>query len=607
MVKCICSAKSGNFLKGVLPMGQDKIEESSVEVLTDISRGTVVCPVKRRQTFAKLYKEFRQSGLSKLDSAFNAIYICQTNKFCSRTVDVNNVGEGFFAHPVGWFKEKEERVRRATRTKTLRFLELAAKVMSRFSRSVEPVKVRSGFFFDNSAVTLKNIRKTLKKAVPACVAVACSVLLFAAVYADSEKNTVIEFSINGVAAGEVASVDTVDEALERVTSGISLITGKAFSFPYEISYSIKNTGKSKCLDINGVCDVLYSYTDDYTAEGYGLYIDSELIAVLDNRDDILEVLETVKSEHMKLTGEDEDIANKIEIKYQEYSPDILTTKEDLLSKFSIEDVQAEEIAPHRALLSEPTSLTTLSLEAATPEFREMMESAMTGSSRDAIVLDFAVYYEETARESVPYETTYILDDSYYEGQEIVRVAGRNGTADNTYKVKYVEGEEAGRVLVEQNIIREPRTCIIISGTRAVPERMSPKEHGGKYMINPVPAASVSSRFGWRVLRGRSDFHEGLDLAAWKGTSIYAAASGEVIYAGYSQSYGNHIKIRHEDGLVTLYAHCSELLVETGDTVSQADKIGLVGSTGNSTGYHCHFEVYEDGERVNPEKYIYSID
>ncbi len=589
-------------------MGQEKIEESSVEVLTEVGRDTVVYPVKRRQTFAKLYREFRLSGLSKLDSAFNAIYICQTNKFCSRTVDVNNVGEGFFSHPVGWFKEKEERIRRATRTRTLRFLELAAKVMSRFSGSVEPVKLRSGFFFDNSAVTLKNIRKALKKAVPACVAIACSVLLFAAVYADSEKNTVIEFSINGVVAGEVASVETVDEALERVTSGISLVTGKAFSFPYEISYSIKNTGKTKCLDINGVCDVLYSYTDEYTAEGYGLYIDSELIAVLDNRDDILEVLETVKNEHMKLTGEDEDIANKIEIKYQEYSPDIITTKEALLSMFSIEDAQAEEeTTPYRALLSEPAALTTLSLEAATPEFREMMESAMAESSSDAIVLDFAVYYEETVRETVPYETTYISDDSYYEGQELIRIAGRNGTADNTYKIKYVNGEEAGRVLVEQNIIREPRTCVIRVGTRAVPERMSPKEHGGKYMINPVPAASVSSRYGWRVLRGKSDFHEGLDLAAWKGTSIYAAASGEVIYAGYSQSYGNHIKIRHEDGLITLYAHCSELLVDTGDIVSQADEIGLVGSTGNSTGYHCHFEVYEDGERINPEKYMYSID
>lgn len=590
-------------------MGHDTIEESKAAVSAEIGRDTEAKPVIKRQTFSALYKEFRQSGLSKLDSAFNALYICQTNKFCSRTVAVNDVGDGFFKHPMGWFKEREERVRRATRTRTLKALELAAKILARFSKSVEPVRVRSGFFFDNSAVTLKNVARSFKKVFPIGLAAVCSVLLISAVYIYSEKSMVVEFSIDGQVAGRVASVSTVDKALERVNSEISSITGETFSFPYEISYSLKNTDKAECLDINGVYDLLSTYTDDYSEEGYGLYIDSRLIAVLDNRDDILNVLETVKGEHMKLTGEEEDIANKIDIKYQEYSPAQFTTPEALMSMFSIEvpEVVEEAVIADRALLAIPTSPSTLSLEAATPEFRDMMEAALTDNGNNAIVLDFEVVYEETVREVLAYETEYVEDSTLFEGQEVVVTSGKDGKADNTYKVKYINGEEIGRELIEQSIIKESRTCVIKIGTRVLPENLSEEERGSKYMINPVPTARVTSHFGWRILRGKSDHHDGLDLAAIKGTPIYAAASGEVIYAGYNASYGNYVKIKHPDGLVTLYAHCTKLLVQVGDTVSQADEIALVGSTGNSTGYHCHFEVYEDGTRKDPEKYIYSMD
>ena len=588
-------------------MGQENIEESSAIVSAEVSRDTAVKAVVKRQTFLSMYRDFRRSGLSKLDSLFNSLYISQTNRLCSRTVAVNNVGDGFFNHPAGWFKDREERVRRATRTRSLKLLELTAKLLAPFSRSVEPIKVRSGFFFDNSAVTLKNMKRMFRKALPTVLAVACSVVLFATVYINSEKSTVIEFSVNDVPVGEVASPKTVDTALSRVNSEISLITGETFSFPYEISYSIKNTDKAKCLDINQVYDLLSSYTGEYTAEGYGLYIDSRLIAVLDNRDDILGVLEKVKNEHMKLTGEEEDIANKIDIKYREYSPADFTTPEELLSMFSIEQPEQEAVSVTKALLAVPTAPATLSLEAATPEFREMMENSLSENGSNAIVLDFEVAHIETVREKVPYETEYIEDSLLFEGQEVIKVAGRDGTADNTYRVKAINGEETGRELIEQNIIKSPRTCVVKVGTRVLPEQMDATKRGSKYMVNPVPAAMVTSHFGWRILRGVSDHHDGLDLAAPKGTPIYAAASGEVIYAGYNGSYGNYIKIKHPDGLVTLYAHCSELLVETGDTVSQADEIGLVGSTGNSTGYHCHFEVYEGSERKDPEKYIYSMD
>ncbi len=114
---------------------------------------------------------------------------------------------------------------------------------------------------------------------------------------------------------------------------------------------------------------------------------------------------------------------------------------------------------------------------------------------------------------------------------------------------------------------------------------------------------VSSPFGYRS----SGYHGGLDLCCRSGTygkNVSAAAAGTVIVASYHYSYGNYVVIQHSSSFMTLYAHNSALLVSAGQTVSQGQTIALAGSTGNSTGPHCHFEVRVNGSRVNPSSYIY---
>ncbi len=98
-------------------------------------------------------------------------------------------------------------------------------------------------------------------------------------------------------------------------------------------------------------------------------------------------------------------------------------------------------------------------------------------------------------------------------------------------------------------------------------------------------------------------HTGIDLAALNGTDIYASADGKVILSKYDNGYGNRIVIEHSDGLTTSYSQCSKLLVEEGDTVKTGDLIAKVGSTGNSTGPHLHFEIMKDGNWIDPENYI----
>ena len=120
---------------------------------------------------------------------------------------------------------------------------------------------------------------------------------------------------------------------------------------------------------------------------------------------------------------------------------------------------------------------------------------------------------------------------------------------------------------------------------------------------PVKGYEINSPFGPRRLSGQTARnHEGVDIAAPQGTSVYVAAEGSVVRSGYDAGgYGRFVEIRHPNGMSTLYGHLSRLDVASGDRLSAGEKIGLVGSTGRSTGPHLHFEVSRGGRQINPVK------
>ena len=128
-------------------------------------------------------------------------------------------------------------------------------------------------------------------------------------------------------------------------------------------------------------------------------------------------------------------------------------------------------------------------------------------------------------------------------------------------------------------------------------------NGVNFTVAPV-SGRISSRYGANESI-RNHTHKGLDIAASNGTPIVAAADGVVTYASYnSGGYGNLVKISHGNGVETYYGHCSKLYVKVGQTVQAGDSIAAVGSTGNSTGNHLHFEIRLNGTQVNPQNYLY---
>ncbi|MDR3206900.1 MAG: peptidoglycan DD-metalloendopeptidase family protein [Oscillospiraceae bacterium] len=200
-----------------------------------------------------------------------------------------------------------------------------------------------------------------------------------------------------------------------------------------------------------------------------------------------------------------------------------------------------------------------------------------------------IQYEE----SIPYDSITVTDDTIYEGDTRTRVSGAPGVALVTADVIYLNGVENTRAETGRATVTEPVQEVIALGTKKRP----PKAPTGVFMW--PTHATLTSRFGTRWGR----LHAGIDLAGPVGTSIVAADGGIVTFAGWRSGYGYCVIISHGSTLSTLYGHNSKLLVSEGQAVAKGELIAKMGSTGNSTGPHCHFEIRVNGTPVNPLKYL----
>lgn len=189
-------------------------------------------------------------------------------------------------------------------------------------------------------------------------------------------------------------------------------------------------------------------------------------------------------------------------------------------------------------------------------------------------------------------------------------------AQNTIIANLASQEEVIRKQVEQQEAEEARIQRLISQAVASQSSSSSSQRtstlstitasGTGSMQWPCPSTkSITSQFGTREhpIQGVTKMHNGIDIAGAYGVDIVAADSGTVLFSGNSSSYGKYIVISHGNGITTLYAHCSQLLVKAGTTVSKGQTIAKVGSTGQSTGPHLHFEVSVNGVRQNPLNYV----
>lgn len=348
----------------------------------------------------------------------------------------------------------------------------------------------------------------------------------------------------------------------------------------------------------------------YVAVGYRMFIDGEEVAVLHSRQEgealVSQIIESYQPEVRsgELTVRDVTIREDIRYVREEVDIEEFTDKEAFRNflLYGQEVLETYTVKKNDTLsqIAQRFSISTADLREANPRHRDGNTFLQIGEVLNLNVVEkpLHVVVEGTLvrEESIPYQTRYTNDSNLWRGQYRTVTAGVSGARSVEYSVVFENGQEVERAEVAQSVIREPETKVVASGTRYI---MASRGDGGSGVVAWPLRGRITSAFGWR----RTGFHSGIDIAGNTGDPIYAAESGTVIYAAWSGGYGRLIRIDHGDGLATWYAHLSAYRVSTGDRVSRGDLIGLVGSSGNSTGPHLHFEVRINGVAKNPVNYL----
>ena len=283
---------------------------------------------------------------------------------------------------------------------------------------------------------------------------------------------------------------------------------------------------------------------------------------------------TIAGESVGYIANKNEFENKVnEIINKEEEAKLYTTIENM-PEYKFKLVDKSEKTNEEAILAklEEDSETTYELYAVTLDGEEKTVLASLEEA-EKIVDEMTEKYEDDLELDIGI-TNIITTDK--KDESTVKVAKTTLNNDIEEKIKKIEEE----IEIESHTVQ------------------------GVYLeVTPV-SGIITSRFGSRESI-RTYGHTGLDIAAPAGTSIRAAADGTVTFAGYSGGYGYVVKMSHGNGIETYYAHCSELYVSAGEKIEAGDVIAAVGSTGNSTGNHLHFEVLVDGTEIDPQNYLYN--
>ncbi|MDD6848612.1 MAG: peptidoglycan DD-metalloendopeptidase family protein [Oscillospiraceae bacterium] len=313
--------------------------------------------------------------------------------------------------------------------------------------------------------------------------------------------------------------------------------------------SVNNSEFSKDIQKN----ITTSMCDEILTSGYGLYVDNELVGVTTDKKGLKESLQNCLDGYKAKydSGTTDKFANSVKI---------------VSGSYKSSDIQDAETVV------------------------EENEDKFSYSLSTDIV-----YTQKT-----PYTTKYKYNKSKFTTYKKVTKKGVYGKQNVTYRVTYVDGLQTDVETKSVKTIQKPKKQVVVVGTKK--PNVASSVGTGSFMW-PVPyTRNITSGYGSRWGR----FHSGIDIAAAGsyGKSIVASDAGTVIWAGYDSSgYGNYVIIDHGNGYSTLYGHCSSLAVRRGQVVAKGQTISYIGSTGDSTGPHLHFEVRKNGSRLNPLNYV----
>lgn len=444
--------------------------------------------------------------------------------------------------------------------------------------------------------------------------ISCVFLFSVVTYANS-MTYALRLSVNGDLMGYVSDETVFTEAEKIVQQRITYLDSNTEMFSFNSDYTVEMVGYGSTMTKYQLADKMLQSMGAEISYAYGMYIGNSFYGALETKDRVDAALEDLLDQYRE--GGDETVQFESEISYEPglyltesiVSEDsiikLITSKKSVAAYYTVVDGDS----PYGIL--DKLEMSEEEVALLNPGF-SMDSSLFIGDkiliNQEEPFLAISVTRTETYDERTPYDTTYTEDSTHYEGTSTIVQEGVKGTERVTANVSYINGIETRRKVIERVTIEEPTTEIISMGTKAKPAGVTAT----------IPDNMPIGQFLWPVggdggqisemMYGYGGYygHSGIDISAPYGTPIYAAESGTVILASWYYGYGNCVMIQHANGMVTVYGHASYLHVYVGQQVTMGEVIADVGSTGQSTGNHCHFEVRlngMNGMRLNPINYL----
>lgn len=485
-----------------------------------------------------------------------------------------------------------------------------------------------GFIIHYISKAVKSHKQLLKTVANyALPAVALFILVLTVSYWNN-TTFALEVIYNGKSIGYISDEAVYLEAKEIVkqrliTGGISTeettenVTASVESADFNADYKLTMVSVEQLNDAQVISDKMIENSVDNLTHACGVYIDGEFICAVKNESDAKTVFYNILAPY-EIVAESEgsvvSFAQTIDYVQGLYRDDAAVmwdasklseviggNKSQAVEYTVLQDDTIESIA-------ENNNVSQSSLEKANPDYD--WDSMNQG---DVIILKQAVKYVNIKKtvstneiREVEFDTVEKKDTTKYSGYKRVEQSGVNGVERVTKTNVYIDGEHIDTQYAYETIV-ESVDEIVVVGTKTYYDGVyigSPSDSG---FIWPAPSCHyISSPYGWRS----SGWHNGVDLVksggGANGTPVVASMSGTVEVVQRSGSgYGNMVLINHGNGYKTRYAHMisGSITVSVGDYVEAGQTIGRVGSTGNSTGPHLHFEVIYKGETQNPMNYI----
>lgn len=411
---------------------------------------------------------------------------------------------------------------------------------------------------------------------------------------------------DGINLGTVASGKTITQAVAQVESVTRETLG---SSDYAVDTSLLTTSSHIVLrrELESGRELTERLTDQLglVEYGYTLYVEGEAVAATTFSGAIEQLLEQLKAGYITENTVDCYFVEDVEIREGYVDSSLVSNLGYIAEKLNATKAGAVTYTVKSgdvwSEIASDNGMTNQQLLNLNPGYDISVLHA-----GDVLTISNAVPYltvvaveRQSYIQNVPYDITYRDDSSMYQGDTRVISKGKYGKADVTANVTIINGEETAREYVASVTLTEPVAEVQARGTKERPTWLPTGNF--RWPCYGI----ITSYFGYRnaSVAGASTYHEALDIANSYGTAICAADGGTVTLAGWYGGLGYCVIINHGNGFVTTYGHNSSLLVSAGDHVYKGQQIARMGSTGISSGAHCHFEVTKNGVLVDPLNYL----